>query len=220
MGLKIGGALLLALQIATFAWLSMLQLFVNDESKSKSSTANQVADLRTELDEIKSTQPALSTELTAATEQLAQVQQRITTIEQQIHDLGGSLADATELRISFAARLETISEELKRISRQVAVPSRVPASPPPKQQASPTRSQQVAQAPVKAPLPPAPFVLLGIETRAGEQFASVANRNASTIGDLQLLRKGEAFGDWTLLRLDDHSAVFLSAGEERVVSLR
>ena len=69
--------------------------------------------------------------------------------------------------------------------------------------AHPARTKRIAARP---PMPP--FGLLGLERRAGETFLAIAPSGASSLGQLQLLRTGDAVGEWTLVAVDGSAAVF------------
>jgi small-conductance mechanosensitive channel len=66
-----------------------------------------------------------------------------------------------------------------------------------------------------------PFTLVGIETRADESFASIAPTDSFRLDQVRLLKSGESYQDWRLLRVEPAGkAVFVRDGREQVVSLR
>src|SRR5690606_19322672 len=75
--------------------------------------------------------------------------------------------------------------------------------------------------PPRSPRPPLPltlvqptpsFTALGLETRGGERFLTVAPAESRSLRQVRLLRVGEQFGAWRLHRLDAGSAVFRVPG--------
>lgn len=87
---------------------------------------------------------------------------------------------------------------------------RTPAPPPPP--AAP------AKRPARKPLP-APFQILGVESRGGERFLSVAPTGEARLGRARLLRLGESDGDWQLDAIDGQRAVFRVRGQTRQLSI-
>jgi hypothetical protein len=64
---------------------------------------------------------------------------------------------------------------------------------------------------------PPPFVVLGTELRGGEEFLTVAPRDAQSLFQVRVLRPGESDGSWTLEAIEGRTAVFVTADRvERV----
>ena len=64
---------------------------------------------------------------------------------------------------------------------------------------------------------PPPFVVLGTELRGGEEFLTVAPRDAQSLFEVRVLRQGETDGNWTLEAIEGRTAVFVTANRvERV----
>ena len=65
-----------------------------------------------------------------------------------------------------------------------------------------------------------PFSLVGLETRAGEIFAALAPRGASRLDELRLIKTGEHFDDWRLLKIEPNGkAVFSVDGRTHTVGM-
>ncbi|OLU25499.1 hypothetical protein BVH03_17755 [Pseudomonas sp. PA15(2017)] len=212
---------LVVLQLGQFAWLSAMQYATWNSTKSADRIMNQVEGFSSSIDALESTQADLKQSLETANAnnaQLGSVEARLSEVEATTRSLGRSQADTSELRVVIAAQLEQLTEDFIRLKKATS-PSPKPVVQPQKRPV-PAASARVAKQPSK-PIPaPPPFVLLGIETRAGEAFASVAREGAASLDEIQLLRAGEAYQNWKLIRLDNNSAAFLASGEERVVSVR
>ncbi|MGP0172692.1 hypothetical protein ACSVIJ_12495 [Pseudomonas sp. NCHU5208] len=217
-------ALLVALQLGQLGWLGWFQY---DKSISTTRLQEQLTQTSAELDGLR----AANTELAGAVSslkgttkaQLGSLDTKVAELKELTDSLGASQVDTLELRVVLAAKVEQLIDDvtaLKRtpasLPRPAAPTSPTPAKSPPKTRPAP--AARIAKAKPK-PAPP-PFVLLGIETRAGEPFASIARDGAASLGDVQLLRPGEAYQSWKLIRVEDRAAVFSAGGEEQVVSIR
>ncbi|WAJ37256.1 hypothetical protein OU800_22040 [Pseudomonas sp. GOM7] len=218
-------ALLVALQLGQLGWLGWFQY---DKSAATSRQQEQLTQTSAELDGLR----AANTELAEAVSslkgttnaQLSSLDTKVAELKQLADSLGASQVDTLELRVVLAAKVEQLVEDvtaLKRIPASLPQPAApaipTPVKSPPKKRPAP--AARIAKAKPKLASPP-PFVLLGIETRAGEPFASIARDGAASLGDVQLLRPGEAYQSWKLIRVEDRAAVFSAGGEERVVSIR
>lgn len=64
-------------------------------------------------------------------------------------------------------------------------------------------------------VPTAPFQILGLESRGGERFLSIAPTDTVSLDQVRLLRPGEADGDWHLESLESHRATFRVQGVKR-----
>ncbi|MHB0818478.1 hypothetical protein ACYCFK_09380 [Stutzerimonas stutzeri] len=219
-------ALLVIMQLGQLCWLGWLQYSDWDKTAAASGAhvqmQAQVAEVARDLEALRLAQADLTQLLdglkgTAA--QLGALDVRVEEVEQISSAIGTSLVDASELRLVVTARLDQLSEEVASLKRAATTkPAPRPAVQP--LQSKSSSSARVAKAASKPTPTPPPFTLLGIETRAGESFASVARNDAQSLDEVQLLRRGEAFQSWRLLRVEDHAAVFVAGGEERVVSIR
>lgn len=81
----------------------------------------------------------------------------------------------------------------------------------------PPRTQSAAHAPPSsgeesqtAGVPP-PFTILGAELRGGEDFLTVAPREAHSLFEIRVLRPGETDGGWKLDAIEGRAAVFETA---------
>lgn len=64
---------------------------------------------------------------------------------------------------------------------------------------------------------PPPFVVLGTELRGGEEFLTIAPRDAQSLFQVRVLRPGETDGTWTLEAIQGRTAVFVTTNRvERV----
>lgn len=73
-------------------------------------------------------------------------------------------------------------------------------------------------APAPRPVTP-PFELIGRELRGGESFLSVMPTGATALSQARVLQPGDTVGDWQLLSLDTHTAVFEVNGQTRTLAL-
>lgn len=64
-------------------------------------------------------------------------------------------------------------------------------------------------------VPAAPFQILGLESRGGERFLSIAPTGSVSLDQARLLRPGEADDDWRLESLEPHRATFQVRGVKR-----
>jgi len=109
-----------------------------------------------------------------------------------------------------ASDLQPIRTTLEKLQAQVEVlrESRPAKAPSPR----PTK-----RLPPKTP--PAPFQILGLESRGGEPFVSIAPPGATSLDQVRLLRPGEAQGDWRLESLAPHRATFRVQGMKRELAI-
>ncbi len=226
---KIGTALLVIMQLGQLGWLGWLQYSDWGRTNSTADLQEAVAGFSGDLDVLRLAQAELSQELsdlqTSSAAKLGEINVQVEELQQLARAISTSQTDTLEMRVVLAAKLEQLTEDvasLKRASSMHPAAQPRPATQP-QRRAAPAPAARIAKsakaAPQKAPAPP-PFVLLGIETRAGEPFASVARNGAASLDEVQLLRAGEAYQSWKLIRLEDRAAVFIAGGEERVVGLR
>lgn len=148
---------------------------------------------------------------------LKDLKQAVDTEEQQANVFDPLLAQWTqefqELRESLAARatetdmtalrvhLEQVQKQFLEFKNQLSAPPLPASAAKPKNTARPQ------------PVPPsAPFLLLAVESRAGEHFLVTAPRGSRSLADIRLLHNGEQIGAWRLKALEPKSALFAVAG--------
>ncbi len=225
----IGTALLIIMQLGQLGWLGWLQYSDWSQTNSTAELQEKVAGLSGDLEALRLDQAELSQELgnlqTSSAARLGEIDVQVEELNQVARAISTSQTDTLEMRVVLAAKLEQLAEDVASLKRTTSAP---PAAQPrpaahPQRRTAPVPAARIVKSakasPKPAPAPP-PFVLLGIETRAGEPFASVARNGAASLDEVQLLRAGEAYQSWKLIRLEDRAAVFFADGEERVVGLR
>lgn len=76
--------------------------------------------------------------------------------------------------------------------------------------------------PPKAVLKPLipPFAVLGIESRGGELFLSVAPSKSASLSQIKLLRTGDSFRGWQLKAIKTNAAVFVVGTRQQVINIR
>lgn len=224
----IGTALLVVMQLGQLSWLGWLQYSDWSRNASEVDLQESVARISDELEALRPAQAELSQEvgslLTTTAARLGEIDVQVEELNQVARAFSSSHTDTLEMRVVLAAQVEQLTEDVASLKRTANAPTSQPApAVQPQRRAAPPPASRIAKSAKATPQPvqtPPPFVLLGIETRAGEPFASVARNGAARLDEVQLLRAGEAYQSWKLIRLEDHSAVFFAGGEERVVSLR
>ncbi len=98
---------------------------------------------------------------------------------------------------ALASELQAVQEHMRAVDGRLQRTRRAEASPP---------LSTKAPALPDAAIPP--FAVLGMETRGGERFLSVAPRGARSLADVRLLRVGEAIESWVLAGFDNETALF------------
>ncbi|WYX49658.1 hypothetical protein WJ977_21250 [Achromobacter xylosoxidans] len=106
--------------------------------------------------------------------------------------------------------VEALRRSLTETQAELEALRRAPT--PPRPAASP------AKRPARIPLP-APVQILGIESRGGERFLSLAPTGDATLGRARLLRLGESDGNWRLDAIEGHRAVFQVHGQTRHLAI-
>lgn len=78
-----------------------------------------------------------------------------------------------------------------------------------------------ASKPRARPSPPPPFEIIGVETRGGERFLSVAPPGSQLLSQVLLIRPGDGVSGtgWTLSSLDERTAKFEVAGDSRTLPI-
>lgn len=133
--------------------------------------------------------------------------------------LGHAQGDAAEMRLILGVQLEQLADQVNALKTQRSAPPAPTKSRTKAPVANIAKASRQAK-PTPPPPPPAPFELIGIESRAGESFASIAPRGVSRLEDVRLIKPGENFNSWKLLRVESTQAIFITDGIERVVGLR
>lgn len=144
-------------------------------------------------------------------EQVSDLQKTQSALTLQLQTLDSARLESETLYAAVDERLGSLEKDLTRLRELTAKPTALPA---------PT-TKISSQARKRAVLQPMPFTLIGVETRADESFVSIAPEGSSRLEQIQLLKSGESFQNWRLLRIEPAGkAVFVSNGQERAVSLR
>jgi uncharacterized membrane-anchored protein YhcB (DUF1043 family) len=166
----------------------------------------QVQALRGELVALRTTQDQLQTELDELVNQLttfnrahAQLEEHITRQQTQLLALQNPPEDPRWHSLSL--RIQHLETRPSQHPKPLAsVRKTTPRAAPPR--SAPSR-----------PARPALPLLIGLELRGPERFLAVAPAGSQTLKEVQLLRRGERFGAWTLQRLEQKTAVFTSPGQ-------
>lgn len=213
--LQVGIALLMTAQLG---WLAALQYSDWQRSQSAELLADKLAGVPEDLHALQLKHAEHLAAFNDATGRLEQLEAQSSSLFEQVAAIRASQADILELRVVLAAQIQQLSDDVSALKKQSTAK---PSSPAPRPASQPRPRPSSSRVAKSSPPTPPPFVLLGIETRAGEPFASVAANDAARLEDVQLLRAGEAFKSWRLIRVDGQAAVFFAPeGRERVVSLR
>jgi len=118
---------------------------------------------------------------------------------QEIQELRNGLAariteaDMTALR----GRLEQVEKQFLEFKTQPSAPPLTPSVAKPKKTARPQPT----------PLSP-PFLVLAVESRAGERFLATAPLGSRSLADIRFLHSGEQIGAWRLKALEPRAALF------------
>jgi TolA-binding protein len=168
--------------------------------------------IRSELDELRSAQALIRSELDALSQQLSRLgeehAQLNTRLSSQQAQLTG-LRDAPE-----DPRWHTLNQRIEQLESRTATPSKPAVTvrkPKPSLRPKPSRA---------LPALPALPELLGIELRGAERFLAVAPAGSRALNEVRLLRDGDRFGAWMLKRLDRQQAVFTAPGQaEQILAL-
>ncbi|MCH5488403.1 chemotaxis protein [Pseudomonas syringae] len=149
---------------------------------------------------------------------LKDLKQMVDTGEQKVNTLDPMLdqwaQEIQELRDGLAARatqadLTALRARIEQVEQQLLEHKNQPSPPSP----TPSAIQSTKTAsPKPAPLSP-PFSVLGVESRGGERFLSVAAPDSRSLRDVRLLHSGEQLGTWHLKVLEPNSAIFAVAAQ-------
>lgn len=124
----------------------------------------------------------------------------------------GAVEAATRTLDNLASHLTAISARVQNTEGTLLVlkaavekcPSTCAAPTPPAGAAAGARPRMKGRPtkPVSPKPGPAPFTLLGLESRAGEWFLAVLPKGLQQLGDVRLLRPGMLFQGWRLTALE------------------
>lgn len=128
---------------------------------------------------------------------LNNLQSQIATLQFQLKDLNQKVYELNKANITA-----TINKQSQLNSANTSVP----AVTPPKKT-------------VVKPLMP-PFSVLGIESRGGELFVSVAPSRSANLGQITLLRTGDLYRGWQLKDIRTNAAVFNVGSRQQVINVR
>lgn len=214
-GAVIGGVLLL--NLAAVGWLGYLHL-------QQQQIRTRIAPLDPAVIETISTaQTAQAAKLvaiesqhanTATKEQIDQLLQWQSETVAQLQKLETMHREGEALHAVLNERLGSLEQDVVKLKELHAKATTVvlPAANP----KAATQPRHKRAAPVSTP-----FTLVGIETRAAESFASIAPTGSYRLDQVRLLKSGESYQEWRLLRVEPAGkAVFVRDGREQVVSLR
>lgn len=128
-----------------------------------------------------------------------------------------SSATAGDLLV-LRADLESLDGRLEKVSKpqaQAAAPAPKASPAKPKHKPSPVKS-------TPAPQEPPPFQMIGLESRGGERFLSVAPTGSTRLSQIYLIRPGEVISgsSWRLKAVDERTATFDAGGKTRTLSIQ
>lgn len=159
-------------------------------------TQNQVGALQSRLETLTDSSPVARAHFDAAQQA---VDARLGALEQTL--TGTARADALTL---LTERVQTLEQQLARVRRSTAA----------------QKLAEIAQPALQKPLlQDPPFSVIGSELRAGERFLSIAPIDAHAIGQIRVMRPGDAEGPWRLDAVDANNATFTVDGVTRRISL-
>lgn len=106
--------------------------------------------------------------------------------------------------VPLQERLSAVEARLSRLTRAASsvAPARMPAA-----------------VPTETAPPDPPFMVLGIEWRAGKPFLSVAPAGAYSLDAVRVMQPGDAYEDWQLESLDGNTVIFRVAGRAQRITI-
>lgn len=182
---------------------------------------HDIAQLRTQLDELQSNQGAIASTRQEMKGRLDSLADRM---DEQEH------YRAAPERQSLPGDVEALSKRLEKLSSSVdvrfsaaqekeqalenAIAKVRERQESAKKAAKPNASQPPAE---QAPTPP--FTITGLELRGGRPYVGVLKRSggAGRLSDIQLVAEGQRVGEWRLSGISDHSATFAVNGQSVAV---
>lgn len=198
--------------VVAFAWLMLLTVIFaadhvalmrdiesakgNASQESLAATQNQVGALQARFEALTDSKPVARGDFEAAQRAIGT---QLATLE---HHLAGSAR--ADVLTPLLERVQTLEQPLARVRRNASTPKLVQAASP-----SP---------PTTVLLDPS-FSVIGSELRGGERFLSIAPIGAHAIGQLRVMRPGDAEGLWRLEAVDASSATFTVDGIARRIAL-
>ncbi|WP_025806359.1 hypothetical protein [Pseudomonas chlororaphis] len=157
-----------------------------------------------------------ASQVDALAARLGQAEQQLAAIKRQAPPL--TLEARTELetrltQVETALRGHADDQALQALQGRIEKLEARPA--PTKVVIPPSRPKPASTKPAKEPLKVLlpPFQVMGVELRGGERFLTVAPLGAATVGQMRLLRAGEAEGIWTLENIGVKQATFRVEGK-------
>ncbi|AZD86839.1 Methyl-accepting chemotaxis protein [Pseudomonas chlororaphis subsp. aureofaciens] len=152
---------------------------------------------------------ALSARLGRAEQQLAAIKLQTPSLTQEALVTARAELDARLAQVETELRGHTDDQALQALQGRIEKLEVRPA--PTKAVIPPLRSKSSSTKPTKAS--PPPFQVMGVELRGGEMFLTVAPLGATTVGQMRLLRAGEAQGSWMLESIGVKQATFRVEGK-------
>lgn len=130
------------------------------------------------------------------------LQSQLSSLQFQIKDVNQKIYELNKLAITSTINKQTQSNQL---------PNNATNAP----EAKPSTK------PVLKPLSP-PFTVLGIESRGGEMFASIAPSHSKSysLSQVKLLRIGDSYKNWHLRNIKNNAVVFNVGTRQQVITIR
>jgi hypothetical protein len=169
----------------------------NTEHLVVRSLEEKVTTLERELQELPRVSRLVAEE--ALTRARQSLDDRLTRIEQIVRDT----ASAGDL-LPLQERLSAVETRLSRVrtAARAATPPQIPAAVP------------------SEPAPPdPPFTVLGVESRGGKHFLSLAPTGTYSLDAVRVLHVGESYEDWHLEAIESEAAVFRVAGRSQRITV-
>lgn len=132
-------------------------------------------------------------------EDLSTLQNQISTLQFQLKDLNQKVYELNKSNITAVINKQNQVSPLS-----ITVDSPVVAKP--------------KQPVVKTLVPP--FSVVGIESRGGELFVSVAPSKSYSLNQIKLLRTGDSYRSWQLKSIRTNAAVFNVGTRQQVINIR
>lgn len=192
---------LLALSAATaFTYLSLAELADQAQGAAE---RRQVQALEARVAELADAAKAARRQPEPASQtELASIRQ---TLEARLAHLEQGLAGR-----ATAAELQAVQAEIEQIKARQAKSRQAAATP-----AKPRTSAATLLEAVEPPLR-----VVGVELRGGERFLSIAPLGgALSLSQVQVLRPGEASGEWRLVAIEGRTAVFRAGAQVHRLSI-
>ena len=196
--------------VVAAAWVLILSALVvidharlmrSTDARAASAERSQVAELKEEIAVLQATVSAI--ERQPAPVRAAQYEATEQAQDARLGRIETSVADVVHV-----ADIGTLEEQLTHLAAEVwRLRHPLPPHPRPVVHERAPNPGGVRQ---PAEVPP-PFIVLGTELRGGEEFLTLAPREAQSLFEVRVLRPGEADGNWTLEAIEGRTAVFVTA---------